>query len=129
MSETNIKFGVMLHGAGGHMNSWKHPSGPADASVNLEFYIDTALKAEAAGFAFAFVADGLYINEKTIPHFLNRFEPLTILSALASRTAKIGLAGSQLSQRDKPQRASPFARKKREGRGSRIGNTVANLLE
>jgi hypothetical protein len=37
MSQTNIKFGVMLHGAGGHMNSWKHPSGPADASVNLEF--------------------------------------------------------------------------------------------
>jgi FMN-dependent oxidoreductase (nitrilotriacetate monooxygenase family) len=94
MSEANIKFGVMLHGAGGHMNSWEHPSGPADASVNLEFYIDTALKAEAAGFAFAFVADGLYINERTIPHFLNRFEPLTILSALASRTAKIGLAGT-----------------------------------
>ena len=45
MSQANIKFGVMLHGAGGHMNSWKHPSGPADASVNLEFYIDTALKA------------------------------------------------------------------------------------
>ncbi len=84
----------MLQGAGGHMNSWKHPSGPADASVNLDFFIETARKAEDNGIAFAFVADGLYINEKSIPHFLNRFEPLTILSALATRTSKIGLAGT-----------------------------------
>lgn len=89
-----ISFGIMLHGAGGHMNSWRHPAGPADASVNLDFYIETARKAEAAGIAFAFVADGLYINEKSIPHFLNRFEPLTILSALAVATTKIGLAGT-----------------------------------
>jgi FMN-dependent oxidoreductase (nitrilotriacetate monooxygenase family) len=94
MSDRAILFGIMLHGAGGHMNSWKHPSGPADASVNLDFYVQAARKAEAAGIAFAFVADGLYINEKTIPHFLNRFEPLTILSALATQTSKIGLAGT-----------------------------------
>lgn len=90
----HIPFGIMLHGAGGHMNSWKHPSGPADASVNLGFLIDIARKAEANGIAFGFVADGLYINEKTIPHFLNRFEPLTILSALATATTKFGLAGT-----------------------------------
>jgi len=94
VSKQNIIFGLMLHGAGGHMNSWKHPHGPADASVNLEFYIGAAQKAEANGVAFAFVADGLYINEKSIPHFLNRFEPLTILSALATQTSKIGLAGT-----------------------------------
>jgi FMN-dependent oxidoreductase (nitrilotriacetate monooxygenase family) len=94
MSQNPIRFGLMLQGAGGHMNSWKHASGPADASINLRHYIDTALKAEAAGIAFAFVADGLYINEKSIPHFLNRFEPLTILSALATVTSKIGLAGT-----------------------------------
>jgi FMN-dependent oxidoreductase (nitrilotriacetate monooxygenase family) len=89
-----VSFGIMLHGAGGHMNSWRHPSAPADASVNLDYYVETARKAEAAGIAFAFVADGLYINEKSIPHFLNRFEPLTILSALAVATSKIGLAGT-----------------------------------
>ncbi|APG93451.1 LLM class flavin-dependent oxidoreductase [Sinorhizobium americanum] len=94
MAQKKITFGIMLQGAGGHMNAWKHPSGPADASVNLEFLKTTALKAEAAGIAFAFVADGLYINEKSIPHFLNRFEPLTILSALATVTSKIGLAGT-----------------------------------
>ncbi|MGI2035532.1 LLM class flavin-dependent oxidoreductase [Rhizobium panacihumi] len=89
-----INFGIMLQGAGGHMNAWRHPKSPVDASVNLDFFKTTALKAEAAGIAFAFVADGLYINEKSIPHFLNRFEPLTILSALATVTSKIGLAGT-----------------------------------
>ncbi len=89
-----IPFGIMLHGPGGQMNAWKHPSNPPDASVNLDFYIDVARTAEANGIAFGFVADGLYINEKSIPHFLNRFEPITILSALATATSKIGLAGT-----------------------------------
>lgn len=93
-TQRKLNFGIMLHGAGGHMNAWKHPSGPADASVNLDFIVDVTRKAEANGFAFAFVADGLYINEKSIPHFLNRFEPISILSALATVTKTIGLAGT-----------------------------------
>ncbi|SIQ96611.1 FMN-dependent oxidoreductase, nitrilotriacetate monooxygenase family [Rhizobium sp. RU35A] len=89
-----ITFGIMLQGAGGHMNAWRHPKSPVDASVNLAFFQSVAQKAEAAGIAFGFVADGLYINEKSIPHFLNRFEPLTILSALATVTSRFGLAGT-----------------------------------
>ena len=68
----HIPFGIMLQGPGSHMHAWKHPSNPADASVNLQFYIDIARTAEDNGIAFGFVADGLYINEKSIPHFLNR---------------------------------------------------------
>nr|WP_157627494.1 LLM class flavin-dependent oxidoreductase [Variovorax boronicumulans] len=102
MVMSNIQFGVMLQGAGSHMNAWKHPGGPADASVNLDFFIRSAQKAEAAGIAFAFVADGLYINEKSIPHFLNRFEPISILSALAAVTTKIGLAGTISSSYSDP---------------------------
>ncbi|MFJ5369024.1 LLM class flavin-dependent oxidoreductase [Bosea sp. CER48] len=94
MSRTRLTFGLMLQGAGSHMNAWRHPSNPADASVNLDFFIRNARKAEENGIAFAFVADGLYINEKSIPHFLNRFEPLTILSALATTTSKLGLVGT-----------------------------------
>ncbi|QTO23188.1 LLM class flavin-dependent oxidoreductase [Burkholderia seminalis] len=94
MTQRNLTFGLMLHGAGGHMNSWKHPAGPADASVNIDFVTGIAQKAEANGVAFVFVAGGLYINEKSIPHFLNRFEPISILSALATATSRIGLAGT-----------------------------------
>jgi len=91
---TQIKFGLMLHGAGGHMNAWRHPAAPADASVNFGYFTGLAQKAEAAGFDFLFVADGLHINEKSLPHFLNRFEPIALLSALASVTQRIGLAGT-----------------------------------
>ncbi|MDR3473610.1 MAG: LLM class flavin-dependent oxidoreductase [Devosia sp.] len=89
-----IPFGIMLQGPGGHMNAWKHPSVPPDASVNFDYYVRTARQAEAAGIAFAFIADGLYINEVSIPHFLNRFEPIAILAALAAATDKIGLVGT-----------------------------------
>ncbi len=94
MSASRIIFGIMLQGAGAHMNSWKHSSSPVDASVNFEFFKRTARKAEENGIAFAFVADGLYINEKSVPHFLNRFEPIAILSALAAVTEKLGVVGT-----------------------------------
>jgi FMN-dependent oxidoreductase (nitrilotriacetate monooxygenase family) len=89
-----IHFGVMLQGPGVNMNAWKHPSVPVDASLNFDFYVDRARKAEAAGIAFVFIADGLYIHEKSFPHFLNRFEPVALLSALAAMTSKIGLVGT-----------------------------------
>ncbi|MBL6852294.1 MAG: LLM class flavin-dependent oxidoreductase, partial [Alphaproteobacteria bacterium] len=94
MSKRQINFGIMLQGAGAHMNSWRHPSTPADASVNFDFFVRTARKAEENGIAFAFIADGLFINEKSVPHFLNRFEPITILSALAVATQKLGVVGT-----------------------------------
>src|SRR5476651_1608129 len=93
-NKKSIKLGLMLHGAGGHMNSWRHEKAPADASVNFPYFRELALKAEAANFDFLFVADGLHINEKSLPHFLNRFEPVALLSALASVTQRIGLAGT-----------------------------------
>lgn len=94
MTKSPINFGIMLQGAGSHMNSWRHPSSPADASVNFDFFKRVARKAEANGVAFAFVADGLFINEKSVPHFLNRFEPIAILSALAAVTEKLGVVGT-----------------------------------
>ena len=89
MSSKRIHFGVMLQGAGVNMNAWRHPSVPPNASINFDFYVERARKAEAAGLDFVFIADGLYIHEKSFPHFLNRFEPVAILSALAAMTSKI----------------------------------------
>ena len=66
---------------------------PSDASVSFEFYKKQAQISEQGKFDFVFIADALFINEKSNPHYLNRFEPLTILSALAAVTSKIGLVG------------------------------------
>lgn len=96
MSQTprRIKLGLMLQGAGGYMNAWRHHRVPADASVNVNWYHQLARRAEDAGLDFLFVADGLHINEKSLPHFLNRFEPLALLSSLTAVTQRIGLAGT-----------------------------------
>lgn len=97
-----IKFGALIHGVGGNVSAWRHPEVPVDASVNFKFYTEQAQTAEAGKFDLVFIADGLYINEKSIPHFLNRFEPLTILSALAAVTSKIGLVGTLSSSYSEP---------------------------
>ncbi|SFF38192.1 FMN-dependent oxidoreductase, nitrilotriacetate monooxygenase family [Paenibacillus algorifonticola] len=97
-----LKLGAILHGVGGNIAGWRHPDAQPDASVNIEFYKQQAQKAEAGKFDFVFIADGLYINEKSIPHFLNRFEPLTILSALGAVTSKIGLVGTLSTSYSEP---------------------------
>lgn len=95
MSSTRqLRLGTILHGAAGNMSAWRHPAVVADASINFDFVRETAQLAEAGKFDFIFVADGLYINEKSIPHFLNRFEPLTVLSTLAAVTTHLGLVGT-----------------------------------
>lgn len=94
MTRKNIDFGIMLNGPGSHMHAWKSPEVPSDASTNFDFQLTIARKAENAGFSFLFVADGLYIHEKSIPHFLDRHEPLTLLAALAPITSRIGLVGT-----------------------------------
>lgn len=91
MEKKQIHFGVMLNGPGGHMNAWRSSDIPDDASTDFNHYLKVTKKAESAGFAFVFIADGLYINEHAFPHYLNRLEPITILSALAPLTAHIGL--------------------------------------
>ncbi|WP_338552580.1 LLM class flavin-dependent oxidoreductase [Paenibacillus sp. KS-LC4] len=97
-----LKLGAIIHGVGGNIAGWRHPDAQPDASVSLEFYKQQAQKAEAGKFDFVFIADGLYINEKSIPHFLNRFEPLTILSALGAVTSKIGLVGTLSTSYSEP---------------------------
>jgi FMN-dependent oxidoreductase (nitrilotriacetate monooxygenase family) len=100
--QKQLKLGAIIHGVGGNMSSWKHPDAIVDARVNFKYYKEQAQKAEAGKFDLLFIADGLFINEKSIPHFLNRFEPITILSALASVTSKIGLVGTLSTSYSEP---------------------------
>lgn len=102
MSKKKMKLGAILHGVGGNISGWRHPDAITDASVNFELYKKWTLKAEEGKFDFVFIADGLYITEKSIPHFLNRFEPITILSALAGISSKIGLVGTLSTSYSEP---------------------------
>jgi FMN-dependent oxidoreductase (nitrilotriacetate monooxygenase family) len=112
------------------MSAWRHPAAQADASINFEFVKQTALKAEEGKLDFIFVADGLYINEKSIPHFLNRFEPLTVLSALASVTKHLGLVGTLSTSYSEPFiTARQFASLDHLSNGRAGWNVVTSPLE
>ena len=125
-----LRLGTILHGASGNMSAWRHPAAIADASINFNFVKDTALKAEEGKLDFLFVADGLYINEKSIPHFLNRFEPLTVLSALASITSRLGLVGTLSTSYSEPFTvARQFASLDHLSNGRAGWNVVTSPLE
>ena len=89
-----MRIGTFLAGTGSNMASWRHPTAVPDAAINLDYYRRLTRKAEDAKLDFAFFGDGLYISEKSHPNFLNRFEPLTLLAALAMDTTHIGLAAT-----------------------------------
>lgn len=94
VKKKTVKLGAWIHGVGGGWGDWRHPDSLPNASTNFAFYKEQAQKAEEGKLDFVFIADSVSINENSSPHYLNRFEPITILSAIAGVTNKIGLVGT-----------------------------------
>jgi FMN-dependent oxidoreductase (nitrilotriacetate monooxygenase family) len=102
----------------------------ADATINLGYFKTLTRQAEAAKFDFAFFGDGLYISEKSHPNFLNRFEPLTLLAALAMVTTHIGLAATLSTTYSEPYTvARQFASIDHLSNGRAGWNIVTSPLE
>ncbi len=91
-----LKLGAVLVGVGAQSSGdlWRHPEVPIDASVNIDWYIAQAREAEDAHFDFVFIVDSQYIDAGFPNHHLNRLEPLTLLSAVAVSTTRIGLVAT-----------------------------------
>ena len=102
MAERQLRLGAILSGVGTTQNGWRHPDLPGDASVNIDWFIENAQKAEAAKFDLVFIVDSPYITPDSAPHFLNRLEPLTLLSAVASATKRIGLVATLTTSYTEP---------------------------
>ena len=97
-----MRLGAFLAGTGSNMASWRPPDAVPDAAINLDYYKQLTRRAEEAKLDFVFFGDGLYISEKSHPNFLNRFEPLTLLAALAMDTKQIGLAATLSTSYSEP---------------------------
>lgn len=99
-----IKFGAILTGTGGPGDQlrWLDPDIPGDASVDIDWYIEYARLAEQAKFDLVFIVDSQFITPSSPPHYLNRLEPLTLLSALAVATERIGLVGTATTSYNSP---------------------------
>jgi FMN-dependent oxidoreductase (nitrilotriacetate monooxygenase family) len=89
-------------GGPGQHGLWKDPRVAKNASIDIQYYIQQAQAAEHALFDAFFVVDSQFINSTYPAHYLNRLEPLTLLSAVAVHTTHIGLVATASSTYNSP---------------------------
>ena len=99
-----LKLGAVTYGTGGPGQPylWLDEDIPPDASVNVNWYIEQARLAEEAKFDLIFIVDSQFITADSPPHYLNRLEPLTLLSALAVTTEHLGLVATMTTSYNDP---------------------------
>ena len=93
-----MHLGAFLFNLGNHVAAWRHPDTPVAGLMGLGFYRRLAQAAERGKFDFVFHSDGVGINDTydvIVGHTVTiRPEPISLLSALAACTDRIGLAGT-----------------------------------
>ncbi len=99
-----LHLAVAVYGVGGpgQHGLWKDPRVAKNASIDIRYYIKTAQIAEQALFDALFIVDSQFINPTYPSHYLNRLEPLTLLSAVATHTSRIGLVATASSTYNSP---------------------------
>ncbi|MEV5840632.1 NtaA/DmoA family FMN-dependent monooxygenase [Streptomyces sp. NPDC051985] len=100
------KIHLALHpygvGGPGQHGLWKDARIAKNSSIDIGYYIRQAQAAERALFDALFIVDSQFINATYPAHYLNRLEPLTLLSAVATHTRHIGLVGTASSTYNSP---------------------------
>ena len=95
-----MKLATFIYSFGYNPASWRHPGSPVSASNNFSHMLNVAQLSERGKFDFMFLADspaagvGAPAALSRLPNKMNRFEPLTLLAALAVSTDRIGLAAT-----------------------------------
>lgn len=100
-------LGAVLAPSTAHLGGWRHPDAISNAGETFSDILAVAREAEDAKFDFVFFADELSAPEEEPEVFsrntsVYRFEPLTLISALAVTTQKIGLAVTQTTTYNEP---------------------------
>ncbi|RKK03601.1 LLM class flavin-dependent oxidoreductase [Pseudoroseomonas wenyumeiae] len=88
-----MHLGLLAMGAGGHVAGWRMPDAEW-GSENLSLLRRMAQAAERGRFDLFFLADAVNTGLDAHPGMMVRFEPLTLLSALAMCTGRIGLGAT-----------------------------------
>jgi alkanesulfonate monooxygenase len=95
-----MHLGAFFAPSGHHTASWRHPNAQADAAINISHQAEMARLAERGKFDLIFLADSPAAREthiesmKRSTQYIANFEPLTLLSALAMVTERIGLVAT-----------------------------------
>ena len=103
-----LKLGAFLHPTGHHIASWRYPGAYAEANVDFAHYREVVLAAERAKFDLIFLADSSAMRNwpmgpsSRVATYVGGFEPLTLLSALASVTTHVGLVATATTTYNEP---------------------------
>ena len=91
--QRQMHLGVFVLGTGNHSAGWRW-EGAATSNNELAVIEEIARIAERGKFDLLFVSDGLVMDPGDHPSFLCRFEPTSLISALAMKTSHIGLGAT-----------------------------------
>jgi FMN-dependent oxidoreductase (nitrilotriacetate monooxygenase family) len=94
MERRKMRLGVFVQTPGHHVAGWRHPEAETGGWPNLALMQHIAATAEAAKFDMFFLGDGFATGYGEHPSTIGKFEPLTLLSALAMGTRHLGLAAT-----------------------------------
>jgi FMN-dependent oxidoreductase (nitrilotriacetate monooxygenase family) len=101
LSNHKISLGLLIGQAhGGHPAAWLHPDTNAGGSTDINYFRTLAQTAEQGFFDLFFIADTPAARTDNLhawsrfPMFMNVLEPVTLLTALAGATTRIGLGGT-----------------------------------
>lgn len=104
-----MKLGLSMRYLGYHNAAWRHPEVQPDGQSDFQRFLDVVRTAEKAKFDLVFLADGIGVRLNDEPRgSLARsqhnveLEPLTLLSALAPLTERIGLVATASTTYNEP---------------------------
>ena len=138
MTARKMRLGLSIRGHGYHPAAWRHPDVPADGTLHVEHYVQSAQTAERGKLDMIFFADGAGIRQgDTPPGSLARtgrdmveLEPMTLLPALAMVTSHVGLVTTASTTYNEPYNlARKFATLDLISKGRAGWNVVASWSE
>ena len=100
-TDRRMHLGVFVLGTGNHIAGWRYP-GAADSFQSLPVIQEIARTAERGKFDLLFLGDSLVAGVNDHPSFTARFEPLTMLAALAAATTRVGLGATSSTTYGEP---------------------------
>ncbi len=86
-----MHLNLFIQSRGHHEASWRHPAASPLPLTDIRYYQDVAQRAEAGKFDSIFLADQLALDGDIERAGRSWLEPITVLAALATATAKVGL--------------------------------------
>jgi len=103
-----MHLGAFVHETGQHVAAWRHPGAHARSGASFAEMVETAQLAERGRMDFLFLADSAAVSTAGNPDQRGRmgkvvkFEPMTILSALAAVTRNLGLVATSTTTYNEP---------------------------